>query len=564
MLHAGNLRPYGLLGRVENAIPHYMWMWGSGREKSGVCSHCHAVLHGREALEYPDGGMIADVYLDAEEYDEYAHPGWYKNVNRDCVTCRPIHGQMGFCPACGALVEYRDMSRGHSALIDRIFYLHLQKSPVAENTLALIGYEVTSDWRGDLHPGMSAASIGPDLSIVPVEICVFQWGKGAWRMVREWNNDWSKGTGRFPVRTLSGWRMRKECNDCFCPFGFHFPNAAAHIPYVRHREDYAEALQDTAFAPFAEDGVYTFDGSVSRIDLLALIAKTPCLEYLNKLGLVNLCDLVLMRRGAEVLNLRGKTAARVLRISPDLWGWMKGTKRLPGVAALKIFQYAETAGLRIGREKLWDFSRFWMEKDLRAVCSFFGPTLARKAVNYLLRVKPRMLDYLDHLRAMTRLQIPAGESSVAFPRDFEEMHVRISGRVKILVDKDKQKMLDSFLPTIDDCRFVAEGLVMAPMETVQAVVEEGTRQQHCVGMYADRYAAGGCILCTLREEQKPNEPLFTVELRPDRTRVQFRGRRNQPVPGYEKRLKGFWAAFDAMQVERQRNMVLAKARGSAA
>lgn len=528
-------------GRIHDALPHYLWMWGRGEEKSGVCSHCHSVLNGREALIPERMDVYTDPYIDYMAMDPFWHPNYYKKVNLAMRECRAMHGNVGFCPRCGELVTYRDMSRGHSGLYDRILYLDVTKSAIDQNTLVQVWWEVTACWDKQLHPDMGAYEIVPDIEMLAAVVCVFQFGKGAWRMV------WDKREQR--------WKMRTKCHSGYLPFGYCFPYSGSCVPHIMHCEDYAEALEDTTFAAFDTD-----DHSVSRTDRLALIAKTPCLEYLQKLGMERLVEFVLTNPSpSHLLNLRGKTAAKVLRISPEQWGWCKGTGHLPDVAALKTFQTAAGLHLRIGNEKLWAYSRLWPAEALKEMHAFFGDGLMKKAVNYILRTKPRMLDWLDHLQMMKQMGLPPTEEAIAFPRDFEAMHARISGQVQIRVDKDKQKMLDQWLDSIRDCNFSAMGLVMRPLATIGDVVKEGKQQHHCVGTYAERYAEGRTILCTLREENAMHQPLYTVELKRDRSLVQCRGPRNQEVPGYRERLDLFWKLFEMMQRERKKQVLLAAA-----
>lgn len=546
LLHAGWLTPACVEEMVFEAMPHYMWMWGRGAEKSGVCSHCHRVISGRDALETPRH-LISDPYIDALEFDEFAHPAWYKNPDTGDLDGEPVHGHKGFCPECFHLVGYRDMSRGHSALIDRIVFHDLRKSALDSRVLVMVSYRCRADWRSDdcALPEVAAWDIAPEMDIEPAQVCVFQMGKGAWRMVYE----------------QGAWRMRKQCNNGFAFFGNPYGDCTAH---VRHIIRYRLALMGTPFEPYIES-LERCDGSVSKIELLARIAGTGCLEYLTKLGLQELAERVAAGKNDGLLNLRGKTAASVLRISGDVWGWMKGHGLRPGCGELKVFQTAGALGLRIGNEKIWEFSRFWTAKDLEEMARLTGQAgMLRKAINYVLKKRPNMIDWLDHLRMMRNQQVPMTDEEIAFPKDFERVHARLAKQEKVRLSAEEQERLDRFLMQISDCRFSACGLVMMPIPSLGDVVAEGKMQHHCMGSYAARYADGKTILCTLREEDALDKPLYSVELDLQRRMVQCRGARNRDVPGYEERVQMFFRLFALMQADRLAQMKKAKKRPCAA
>ena len=554
LLHAGILYPERLEERALEGLPHYMWMQGRGKEKWGVCSYCHEIAQRREELERYQYMGGADPYLDEMEIDPFSHPGWYKNDSGGLVDCEAKHGHMGYCPHCGRLITYRDTWRGHSALIDRIFLCEYRKSAVEEDTLVMIGYLAEGSWDKDLlHNEMTVHGFTPDLTIEAKEICIFRYGKGAARFVRDhyWTADYCKDKdGRLIARNFRrvdvGWVQRAEVNSNYKPNGCY-----SSTPFLRHREDTRDAIEGTSFERVL--ALADFEQNchgISMIDWMKEIARYPALEYLGKLGMERLMRGALDGQHKRLLNLRGKTAASVLKITADDWGWLKGHGKTPDAGFLQICQAIRKNKLRLGTEAIWRISRLAMAEDIDGIILKSADAgHAAKAIRYILNKKISARDYDDHLRMLQRLEADMTDSALLYPQDFQDMHGRMAMREKVLTDRAEEKKLDSFLKKLKGFRFSACGLVLAPIATLADVVREGNALSHCVGSYAGRYANGGCILCTLREETALDKPLYTVEFRPDGRMIQCRGYKNHGYPGYEERLRLFWRLFAMVQAQ---------------
>lgn len=545
LAHCGELTPFRIEERVMEAIPHYIWMWGRGKEKSGVCSACHQVMRGKGELE-ANQWANGDPFLDSMEYDPFIHPYWYKQ--RKASDGNALHGQAGYCPCCGAPIVYRDMARGHKGLIDRIVYLDYRKSALEENTLCLIGYRVTATWDKELFPEMSANEFSPELWIEPCLICIFRYGKSAFRFIRrrQFIADYDAALRKaVNIRhVLLGWEQKKRVNGNYAPFG---PlSSAAHI---RHKEDTKAAFADTGFGRVMEmlDGDGQND-SISMIDWMANIARYPQIEYLLKLGMRELSLEVLNGENKRLLNLRGKTAEKVLRISPDCWGWLKGYKKAADRRFLACCHTCDTWKVRAGYDLIWRFSRLQMEEHLLGMIQrLHDPGLVKKAMQYILKKGISARDYLDHLNMMKKLDMGWGEREFLFPADFQEAHARLSMRIQVKEDEAARERMGKMLSQLQGFSFSALGLVLAPIRSIGDVIREGTALHHCVATYANRYADGQIVLCTLREEAEMGLPLYTVEFKKDGVLVQCRGDHNKTRPEDEERLRLFWALFKNMR-----------------
>ena len=529
--HAGQLVTEKIEQRVQQGLPHYIWMWGRGKEKSGICSHCHEVLSGREQLMGLDWACN-DPYLDDLERYPFATQGWNKRSRP--LGDAPIHGAAGYCPNCGAEITYRDMARGHDSLCDRLYYVDYRKSAEGPETMVMVGYEVAASWKKPLHEGLPAGEIAPDISIEPCVICIFQRGRRGQRFMRKW---------------LGPFRRAAQCNDCYMPFG-----KKSGIPYLRHRQDFKDALSGTWWGMIGDAvGLHEDQGAITRIPEMDAISSTPCVEYLAKLGMEELARVAIDRSPYRdcPLNLRGKDACSVLGISPDAWGWLKGHGKKPDVGYLKIARLIDEKGIRLSLADIWQLSRvqgFHGISMLLERCRDAGPM--RKCLRYILKKGIGANDYADHLRILAELGLSPQDQEMAYPNDFRRIHALLSQRIKVRVDRAAAEKLAAFLESLRGYCFSAYGLVLNPIPTIPDVVKEGQALHHCVGTYANRYANGQTILCTLREENALDTPLYTVEFSTlTGSMVQCRGDHNRTRPQDEERLEGFWRVFNLMRRE---------------
>ena len=547
ILHTGELTPQRIYDRCLEAVPHYIWMWGHGEKKSGICSACHGVMHGREELEDAQWAL-GDPYIDSRRYDPFLHPDWYK---RDAgAGGMAIHGRNGYCPLCGALITYRDMGRGHAGLRNKLIYGDIRKSAAEENALCLILYGVEADWNKQLHEGKAPSEFEPDLFIFPYSICIFRYGKGCVRFTRKkyYFADWDAKTQRACNirREFGGWERRKEVAFGASPYGGIYGNVA---PCLMHLEDVETAMADTGFGRVMALADYrNHCGDIFPIRWLAMISRYPAIEYLFKLGQKRLGYLALNGDGGKLLNLRGKDAAKVLRIRPECWGWLKGRKLEADAHFLECSRICDTYRIGAGFDLIWRYSRLHLPEHLLTMALRLSmPGLAKKAMQYILKKGIDSRDYADHLCMMAELGMGMDDRGFLFPSDFAECHAKLASRIKVREDEAMQRKLEAHLKKQGCFSFSAVGLVLSPIKSIGDVIREGTALCHCVANYANRYADGQIMLCTLRAEEKMDVPLYTVEFDLRGKKIQCRGYKNRDWPGDEERLSLFWQLYEAMR-----------------
>ena len=164
-----------------------------------------------------------------------------------------------------------------------------------------------------------------------------------------------------------------------------------------------------------------------------------------------------------------------------------------------------------------------------------------EVVNYIIKKqtsKKRFCDtkqeYFDYVRMGKDLGYDFKEHNVVFPKDLtkshdlaNETHIVWLEEKKAKEEAERDKAAQKGLKKKDRQYCFTDGkfLITVPHSTKE-ILEEGRKQKHCVGGYAGRHMEGKLTICFLRTAEKPDEPLYTIEMHDKKlTQVQGYGNR---------------------------------------
>lgn len=563
--HAGGLildgdsTPSWVEERAKLVIPHYIWTWQEGRQKRGKCTACETVFDRldkediRRPDEYePDGEFqgASRVRFFRENWDGTAH-----------------HKRTGYCPHCGQLVEFRSMAKGYSSMEDKLFLVIYRRSAVDKDAIVCVGYRIYIPWRE-----MDEWEIPETpLHITPMEICVFRWGKGGQRFIRDvawYRCDRRIGTvGRREIWSKTAaekWSRRKHCDSGYTGQYAIYGNDTTAV--VLDATAFQDAVEGTLWEDVIRDLPYTDASSWNdHITLMDRVCRYPCVEYLAKLGYGEIAACVVDGKNNDLINRRGKTARSVLRLTESEWGWIKGHKVQVTIDLLDVIQYRRANNLRMSMELCKRVSDSWDGGSLAHILHNYPQIDVVKACKYAYKQQARLSDYRDYLRQCVQLGADLTDRAVLWPSDLHGIHQRYTVQLRQMEEERRaaeraagqKKRLEAAKGLADKIKkqarelsaryeFRACGLVLRPFDSGTAIIEEGAKQSICIGSYVERYATGGTILCTLRHEDKPDEPFHAVEFSAQSgAMVQCRGRRNRTLDTDEQLIRDFWAAWDA-------------------
>ncbi len=136
-------------------------------------------------------------------------------------------------------------------------------------------------------------------------------------------------------------------------------------------------------------------------------------------------------------------------------------------------------------------------------------------------------EYGDYLSMAQEMEYDLKQEVVAFPKDLKKAHDRVNKLLTMKKNEAVEKAnKEQVKKHIKKYEYSNEEFSIIVPKTVREIVEEGQRQQHCVGGYADRHFNGTLCICFLRKNSEIDKALFTIEMR-DKTCVQIQGKMNK-------------------------------------
>ena len=583
-----------LYDRARQAMPDYIWYWGKGKRKRGYCSACHNDFNlvqepGWVNQEQTPCGFVTrdngrtekgtawtseaqDMrgweYVETEDAGfDRNHPGRELGLisghfstawnGHDAYDLSGQHGHFGLCPLCGRLIQYRSLGRGRKSVQDRVFLIQYHKSAIDPDALVMTGWLCMMDWGG--WDDYNEAE--PDVDITRREICVFRPGQGGERFVTQtlWTAESRQDADGnilcYRPRAFGlEWLRRKKCVSGFDPFAAFMGNGGTR--FVLDEDSLISAVKggswETPVREIMRLGGYD---QLDMIDMVNAIAKYPSIEYLCKLGLAKL--LIWQKEypsegRKEMLNLRGKTAQRVLRVDGNDWGWIKGNREETGLDFLRLLWRARKIGARVSPDLLSQA----LKRNIRySVCRMLentAPERAGQALKWCLKNGVSANEYADYLEQLKKLGMDMNDKSILYPKEFEQAHGRLNKRIGKISNLLHDRMIEMRLDKLGQYYFSALGLTLRPMASSGEIIREGETLHHCVAGYIERYANGGTVLLCLREDEHPDRPWRTVEFTGAGQMVQCRGMRNKSPEEEQPRIDQFWKLFDFWRKEYER------------
>lgn len=499
--------------------------------------------HVREAIR---GYMPRYLWI-VDNYEQYDDTGWELNETArklrrlHCEACgndeieqrrgkrwkiRLGQNEEHKCPMCGASVTVKHVSRGFKSIEDRVDVVWYDKSAIDPEVI--VGYAA--------HCARYFSEVDPrepwelDASVSIREAAAIRWGEGGVRIKTKpiWQET---GNGRYEIVEFMYKRVKSMEAFSFGDTCFSYQTAPDRFLLD---ETLTKAVRDTPFERawnecyLTVDGLYTMD----------FIARHPCVEYMTKLRMETLVRKGIARRlEKNLINWNGKSMEKVLKLSRERLGEIKGAKLTLTPELLAVTQVCEKMGVRIAARTAADVARTCagsvsVKADLTRMLELFQPSRRKKAVKYLARWGAfpsylRLSDFEDYWSTETELGGNLDRDDEAFPSNFQAAHDRAVARRKAaanaLLDaaiRNRAKKLSKRYG------FEFGGLILRPAESAKEVIHEGEALHHCVARYVEKYAEGKTVICVLRRAVEPEKPWRTVEISTKGDVLQDRGLHN--------------------------------------
>lgn len=270
--------------------------------------------------------------------------------------------------------------------------------------------------------------------------------------------------------------------------------------------------------------------AINLMEYFRLFLKWQSIELMDKAGFRRIVDDRVTGNTSSCINFRGKDLQSVFRATKAELKEIRDSKA--SVADIEKWRRAQEQGLDIGINQLGILGYLWGDKveGLKE----YGVDL-NKVIRYLFndgKIRGTLGDYKDYIDDCIALRLNITDKRVARPKHFQEEHDRISKMVKLKFDEEKEQLFqeaEAEITKMDEAYEIGEYLIR-PAASPQELVEESEKLHHCVRTYVDRVVKKSSAILFIRAKEKPEEPLYTLELSPAHNIVQVRGLRNIAPP----------------------------------
>lgn len=265
----------------------------------------------------------------------------------------------------------------------------------------------------------------------------------------------------------------------------------------------------------------------SEIELLRSFIKNPVIEYIYKMGFVNLATTITkygVSKRADGINLKGKTAEEVL-----------------GLPLAQLKQFPNYKEFTVGKLQM---ARFLVKHNLTSIAHVVQDaplyTLQNlekltdivpmdKALKYLLKqdynasISLKIADYCDYIKDCKELKYEMTDKQILFPPHLGEAHARsIQARKFKQISAQKEGFCKSVSKWLK--KGYGDGMfTIAVIPTPEDLIREAQAMHNCSAGYCDAIAKGYCSIWTIRKCAEPDAAFYMLELSKDGKVIQCRG-----------------------------------------
>lgn len=456
-----------------------------------------------------------DRYLFYRRVKEYAyHPISDEKINNShyngyCTRCnqefqfweQPRHGESTYCPMCGESVKYRAEGISRKQLFHTANIAFTQA--MLDGNFAIRCFHIDRDYSGKYKN---------------VATCMKEFARYYFTPNRIWysknEEKWGMGNHLYPRNYF---KLEKS-------FGIFDGN------YCFRTEGLAEVLQNSFLSKQSRtimDMLQSTHYDGCEIEVLHSFAKYPVIEYIYKMGFVNLATTITkygVSKRADGINLKGKTAEEVLGLP------LAQLKQFPNykeftVGKLQMARYLIKHNLTGIAHVVQDVPLYTLQtlEKLTDVVSVDKAVKYLRKQDYNASISLKIADYCDYIKDCKELEYDLADRQILFPPHLGEAHAR-----SILARKFKQisAQKEGFCKSI--AKWLKKGysdgvFSIAVIPTPEDLIREAQAMHNCSAGYCNSIAEGRCSIWTIRECFAPDTAFYMLELSKDGRVIQCRG-----------------------------------------
>lgn len=322
--------------------------------------------------------------------------------------------------------------------------------------------------------------------------------------------------------------VNERVSRCQCYIHIHhsnFPNENKWREYTRNYSiiDYSivypnnlkKLLKNTEYKYSC---IWDIAKHCTYIDLLKLIKDDSSLHKVELLSKMKLYNLALR---ANEFNGKG-SFQEIFGVPKDYYPFMKRNNIT--YKQLKILRLLKEKDINKIRylEKFIDYGE--STNNLEEIANYIS---LDRFIKYSKMHHGNVKTYLykDYLRFAKALGFDLKNNRYAFPKNLKEEHDKLEKQYEIQSKILIRKAIIKRGKELSGNKYQNNKFIILPARTLKDLQNESKQQNNCVRTYAEKYAAGTCDIYFMRDVNKPQKSLVTVEVKNNRV-VQSRIKNN--------------------------------------
>jgi len=154
-------------------------------------------------------------------------------------------------------------------------------------------------------------------------------------------------------------------------------------------------------------------------------------------------------------------------------------------------------------------------------------------------VKFDMELYSDYIGFLEDLELDLKDKKYLFPEDIKAEHDKYQMQVKVRRNEITKKKIAKRYEELEKNTFSNNNFFIKPAKNIEELEDESRQQKNCVRTYAGSYSKGECDIYFMREIDRPDKSLVTVEVKENKV-VQSRIKYNNAVNKTQKQFLDIW------------------------
>lgn len=263
-------------------------------------------------------------------------------------------------------------------------------------------------------------------------------------------------------------------------------------------------------------------GYIDFVDYFRGVARYPSFEMLVKMKLYNLAI------QADKFTT-GKTFQEIFGVPKTFYNFMK--KHNMTYEQLKVLRVLQKEDIKL-INKLVGFS------CLKELSRFVN---IEKAYYKVLKCNNIYYEqeYLDYLRACYQMDYDMKDSKILYPNNLQKEHDKIMKLLEVVRNEANDRLIKERATILKDNVYSNQKYIVFPANSIESLVDESKQMNNCVKTYAEKFALGDCDLYFMRELDRQNKSLVTVEVR-NGVVVQSRAKNNSLPNEEQQKFLNIW------------------------